>query len=423
MGIEAEEIYPGCRRAQLENGLTILVEERDRRPLSLGLWVRVGGRDESPAQKGIAHFLEHLLFKGTEKRTAFQIAEEIDALGGAINGVTHKEYTLYYVDVLAEHLEEAFDVLADLVQHPLLKPEDIEKERLVVLEEIRMTEDDPQERVFDLFNRNIWEGEHPLAWPILGTADSVRCLKRKDLVEYFKLYHPVNFILVAAGGIHFEELLRLAKAKLEDVEENLVPRPRHPPRLRPHFHVEHRELQQAHLCLGGTGLPRADERRYALEVMNAIFGSGMSSNLFKRIREELALAYEVFSGVSYYSDSGLFYVYLGTEPGRAAQAVEAVLEEIEKMKEPVTPERLRLAKEKLKGNLLLGLEGSHARMVRLGLGELYDLHLPVEEVIDRIEAVTVEQVQEIAGEIFSRRLSLTAVGPEDQLQSLKRVFD
>ncbi len=421
-----EQLYRGCYRERLDSGLTVLAEEHDQRPLSLGLWVRVGGRDEPKERCGASHFLEHLLFKGTEKRTAFQIAEEIDALGGAINGVTHKEYTLYYVDVLAEHLERAMDILTDLVQHPLLRPEDMERERGVILEEIRLVEDTPQDKVFDLFAEQIWQGEHPLAWPILGTEESVRRLRREDLLEQFKLYGPGNFILAAAGGIKFERLLELAQRMLDSPRgashSQLQPPERRPPRVRRHFHIEDRDSQQAHLCLGVEALPRGDERRYALEVLNAILGSGMSSQLFKRIREELGLAYAVFSTVSYYVDSGLFVIYIGTEPGKAPQAVEVALEEVEHLKQPVSEERLHLAKEKLKGNLLLGLESSHARMVRLGLGEIYGQHQPVEEVLRKIEAVTVEQVQEVAQLLFSRGLSLTAIGPGEPLQALQGFF-
>ena len=417
------ELYPGCQIERLESGLVVLAEVRDRRPLSLGLWVRVGSRDEPGERSGAAHFLEHLLFKGTEHRSAFQIAEEIDQIGGVINGATHEEYTLYYVNVLPEHLEEALDVLADLVQHPLLREEEIERERGVVLEEIRMVEDSPQEKVFDLFTEQSWQDSHPLARPVLGRAETVARLGRADLLEQFSWYTPENMTLIGVGGIEFAQLLKLAEEKLGGSKDG-APRPeRRPPRYRCHFHIEDRDSHQAHLCLGVEGLPRGDERRYALEIMNAILGSGMSSRLFKRIREELGLAYAVFSSPNYYLDSGLFIIYVGTEPGNAPQTVEIVLEEVERLRrEPVSEERLQLAKEKLKGNLLLGLEGSQARMVRLGLGELYGVHQPVEETLRRIEAVTAGDVQAVAEALFSQPLSLTAIGPERRLQELERFF-
>ncbi|MFQ6117107.1 MAG: M16 family metallopeptidase [Candidatus Bipolaricaulia bacterium] len=417
------ELYPGCQIAQLESGLVVIAEERDRRPLSLGLWIRVGSRDEPEERSGAAHFLEHLLFKGTEHRTAFQIAEEIDALGGVINGATHEEYTLYYVNVLPEHLEEALDVLTDLVQHPLLREEEIERERGVVLEEIRMVEDNPQEKVFELFVQQSWRDGHPLARPVLGRAETVTKIARADLLEQFSLYTPKNMLLIGVGGIEFAKLLRLAEEKLGDSVREARPPERRPPEAQRHFHIENRDSHQAYLCLGVEGLPRGDERRYALEIMNAILGSGMSSRLFKRIREELGLAYAVGSLPNYYLDSGLFVIYVGTEPGNAKKTVEIVLEETERLRrEPVSEERLRLAKEKLKGNLLLGLEGSQARMVRLGLGEIYRLHMPVEETICRIEAVTATDVQEVAEILFSHPLSLSASGPGERLRGLERFF-
>ncbi len=417
------ELYPGCYMERLSNGLTVIAEARDRRPLSLGLWIRIGSRDEPEDRSGASHFLEHLLFKGTEHRGAFQIAEEIDRLGGTINGLTHEEYTLYYVNVLSEHLEEALDILADLVQNPLLREEDIERERGVVLEEIRMVEDNPQEKVFDLFVQRSWKGRHPLARPILGRAESVARFSRANLLEQFALYTPENMILIAVGGAEFERLLKLAEQKLGNSPPATRTPERQPPQPERHFHLEDRDSKQAHLCLGAEGLTRGDERRYALEIMNALLGSGMSSRLFKRIREELGLAYAVFSSPSYYLDSGLFLIYAGTEPRNAPLAVEIILEEVDRLRrEPVSPERLNLAKEKLKGHLLLRLESSQARMVRLGLGEIYQVHQPVEATIGAIEAATAEEVQAVALEIFSRPLSLTAVGPEQRLQALEELL-
>lgn len=414
------ELYPGCYTDRLPNGLTVIAGPRDRRPLSLGLWVRAGSRDEPAERSGAAHLLEHLLFKGTEQRGAFQIAAEIDSLGGTINGATHEEYTLYYVNVLAEHLEKALDILADLVQNPLLREEHIERERGVVLEEIRMLEDNPQEKVFDLFTSQSWQDGHPLTRPVLGRAETVATLSRADLLEQFALYTPENMVLIGVGGIEFERLSKLAEQKLGDCGIRKEIPERRPPHHQHHFHIEDRGSNQAHLCLGAGGLARGDQRRYALEIMNAILGSGMSSRLFKRIREELGLAYAVGSSPNYYLDSGLYVIYVGTEPANVRQTIEIVLEEVERLRhEPVSGERLQLAKEKLKGHLLLGLESSQARMVRLGLGEIYQIHQPLQEVIHRIESVTAEQVQEVAQFLFAKPLSLTAIGPADRLRDLE----
>ncbi len=420
-----KELYPGCYQDSLPNRLQLLVEPRSDRPLSLGIWARLGSRDEPAERAGITHFLEHMVFKGTKRRTAFQISEEIDALGGYLNAVTSKEYTAYYVDVLPEHLDEALDVLADLVKNPLFRPEDIEREKGVVLEEIRMQEDDPQDKVFELFTERLWDGDHPLARPITGRAETVTRFTRDDLLEQFALYDAKRLFLVAVGDITPEAVRRAAEAKLGDLDITPKALPeRTPPQPRGGLHIEDRDLQQAHVCLGTAGVSKRDPRRYALEVLSTILGGGMSSRLFKRIREELGLAYAVMSSTSYFSDSGSFVIYLGTEPGNAPQAVEICHEEIEKLqREPVPEETLALAKEKLKGNLLLGLESSHARMVRLGVSEIYGTHWPVEDVIARLGAVTAEDVQRIAQELFGQNdLLLTVVGPEHELTALERAF-
>ena len=419
------ELYPGCYGATLANGLRVLVEPRPDRPLSLGIWARLGSRDEPAERAGITHFLEHMVFKGTTRRTAFQISEEIDALGGYLNAVTSKEYTAYYVDVLPEHLEDALDVLADLVRNPLFRPEDIEREKGVVLEEIRMQEDDPQDRVFELFSERLWDGDHPLARPITGRAETVSRFTRDDLLERFALYDAERLFVVAVGGVEPERVYKAVEAQLGDlgVAPKALPG-RTPPTPRGGLHLEDRDLQQAHVCLGTAGVGQHDPRRYALELLNAILGGGMSSRLFKRIREELGLAYAVVSSASYFSDCGSFVIYLGTEPKNAPQAVEICREEIEKLvQEPVPPDELERAKEKLKGNLLLGLEGSHARMMRLGISEIYGTHRPLDEVLARLRAVTAEDVQRLAQDVFGRNeLLLAVVGPARELTALERAF-
>ena len=417
------KLYEGCYVGALDNGLKILAEPRNDRPVSVGIWVRTGSRDEPAEFNGITHFVEHMLFKGTKHRTAFQISEEIDALGGFINGMTHKEYTLFYVDVLPQHLERALDVLADLVKNPLFKEEDIDKEKGVILEEIRMVEDDPQEKVFDLFVENIWGHSHPLARPILGKETSVKRLNREACLKQFGLYNARNMLLVAVGAVEFGKLKELAQAKLGDLGSSQGLPPRFPPKPNQHFHIEDRDSHQAHLCLGVPGIDRSDPRRFTLEVLNTILGGGMSSRLFKRIREELGLAYAVSSSPSFYLDSGLFSIYIGTEPANAPKTVEIVQEEMKKLvQEPVSSETLRLAKEKLKGNLILGLDSSHARMMRLGVGEIYNLHMPVDNVIAQIEAVTADEVQTVAQALFQEdALSLTVIGPEKQLSGLAQL--
>jgi predicted Zn-dependent peptidase len=417
------ELYSNCYIAQLDNGVTVIVEPIEDRPLALGVWVRVGSRDEPAHLAGMAHFIEHMVFKGTTHRTAFQISEEVDAMGGYINAMTHKEYTLFHIDVLPEHLEAAFDILADLVKNPRFAEEDILKEQGVVLEEIRMTEDNPQEKVFDLFVERIWDHQHPMARPILGRAETVRRFDRSGIFEFYRYYQPEHLIVTAAGAIAPDRVLDAVKRAFGALEPGVRVPSRQPPQPNRHFYIEDRDSQQANLVLGVPSVGRHDERRFTLEVMNTILGGGMSSRLFKKIREELGLAYAVFSSASLFEDSGIFIIYVGTEPKNARQAVEISLEEIDRLvREPVPEAELRLAKEKLKGNMLLGLETSHSRMIRLGIGELYNIHAPVEELVAKIERVTSEEVQEIARDLFGRDgVSLSAVGPEDQLRTLEGI--
>jgi len=419
-----QQPYPGSYKTSLENGLRVLVEPLPDRPLALGIWATVGSRDETKERAGVAHFLEHMVFKGTKRRTAFQVSEEVDALGGYINALTHKEYTLFHMDSLPQHLEASLDILTDLVKAPLFQPEDILKEKGVVLEEIRMVEDDPQEKVFDLFTEKIWDHDHPLSRPILGRPETILNLSREGLLSQHAYYHPQNLILTAAGEIKPEEVVRVAREKLGDLPVGSELPGRRPPLPRAHFYLEDRDSKQAHLCLGTQSISRHDERRFALDVLNTVLGGGMSSRLFKRIREDLGLAYAVFSASSSYLDSGLFMVYIGTEPRNARQAVEIAQEEIERLtREPVPAETLRIAKEKLKGNLLLAMETSNSRMVRLGVGEIYSGHMPVEELTAKIEAVTAEDILGIARALFSQNnLSLCMIGPERELSRLEKVF-
>lgn len=416
-----KELYENCYEASLPNGLRVLFESRPGRPLSIGIWVRIGSRDESDERAGISHFLEHMVFKGTENRTPFQISEEIDSLGGFINAMTSKEYTAYYVDVLPQHLERSLDVLADMMNNPLFQDEDIIKEKGVVLEEIRMQEDSPHDKVFELFSERLWDSSHPLSRPIIGSSETVNSFQRADLVDHFSLYDGERVTIAVAGDVDPDELIRVATEKMGNVEAKSDPLPERTTPA-PHWssHVENRDLQQAHICLGTHGLPRADERRFQLEVMSTILGGGMSSRLFKRIREDLGLAYAVSGQASYYCDSGFFVIYLGTEPKNASKALEVCMEEIKRMQdEPVPDETLWLAKEKIKGNMLLGLESSHSRMIRLGISDIYNTQWPVEEIIDRVEKVSIEDVQNVARDIFSEEnFTLSIVGPESELASV-----
>lgn len=411
-----EKLYKGCYHSLLDSGTKVIVEQRPKRPLSLGLWVKVGSRNDPKDKSGLAHFLEHLLFKGTKHRSSFQISEEIDALGGNINGLTHKEYTLIYVNVLSKHLQKAFDVLGDLLVNPLFRPEDIETERGVVLQEIKSREDNPQERIFDLFTQTVWPDSNPLSRPVMGSEESVATITQGDLLQHHKFYNSQNLVLVAVGDVDLGHLEQLADRKfkgLKTSESKLLATSSS--NLVPSFQVEEKDILQTHLCLGFEGIAMSDERRFALEALNAIFGSGMSSRLFRRIREELGLVYSISSHTTYYQDTGLVRVYSTTKGEDLEEVVEIILEEAKKLaEEPIDRSTLKRAKEKLKGNFLLGMEGSFPRMMRLGASYIYERKLmSVDKVVKRVNRIKPEQLEEVANEVF-KDPSLVLIGPHKE---------
>lgn len=410
-----EQLYDNCYRGSLDKGLDIIVEKRPKRPLSLGVWARVGSRHDPEGKSGISHFIEHLLFKGTNNRSAFQISEEIDALGGNINGLTHKEYTLLYVNVLSQHLEKALDVVSDLIINPLFKSSDIEKERGVVLQEIKENEDNPQDRIFDLFAQKFWTDHHPLSRPVMGETENMVRLTKEDILKHFKLYNHQNLILVVVGDVDLANLEKLVSEKFKDLKGPAEGRfsPISSPNTKPSFYAEEKEILQTHLCLGFEGISMADKKRFPLEALNAIFGSGMSSRLFRKIREKLGLAYSIFSHTSYYTDTGLVRIYSGTDEDKVKKVVDIILEEAREFNhQPVNQSTLKIAKEKLKGNFILGMEGSFSRMMRLGISAVYKRKLiSVDEVINRIEQIKPSEIKQAAGDIF-RNPTLVLIGPK-----------
>jgi predicted Zn-dependent peptidase len=400
----------------LDNGIRVVSEEVPfANSIALGVWVRTGSRDEDETNQGVSHFLEHLLFKGTTRRTARQIAEELEAVGGVINAFTTKEYTCFYTRVLAEHLDLAIDVLSDMLFNSLLAAEDIEKEKKVILEEIKMYEDSPDELVHDLFAQTIWPG-HPLGRAILGTYESVTNLNRDIIYRYYQeQYNSANIVLAAAGKFNTAELVTKLQAAFglktcPGKEGEYLP-----PRSQARVSINIKDTEQVQICLGVPGLPQDDTAIYALQALNNILGGGLSSRLFQLIREEQALAYSVYSYHAGFSDSGLFTVYAGTSPDNYHQVVGLILEEIASLKNKgVTAQELKRTKDQIRGNLLLGQENVNHRMSRLGKTELtFGRVITAEEVIERLNEVTEDDVQAIARRIFQPEyLSLTTLGPE-----------
>lgn len=407
------------RRTVLPNGMRIITESvQAMRSVSFGVWVGVGSRDEAPQLGGASHFLEHLLFKGTHKRSAMDISAGIEAVGGETNAYTAKEYTCYYARVLDADLPLAIDVVCDAVADSLLLPSDVETERGVILEEIAMHADEPGDEVHDLHATALF-GDHPLGRIISGTTETITPMTRKQINGFYRRrYVPPQMVVAAAGNLDHATVVKLVRQAFEDSTASPAPvRPagakvKLPP---PKTLVRSDDTEQAHFVLGGPAVGRHDDRRFALGVLNNVFGGGMSSRLFQEIREQRGLAYSVYSYVTHFAEVGSFGVYAGCGPSRTEEVLELVRSSLQRVvQHGITDDELRRGKGMLKGALVLGLEDTGSRMSRLGKGEL--LHgelLTVDELLQRVEDVTLEQVREIAEEVFTAPMPLAVVGPFD----------
>jgi predicted Zn-dependent peptidase len=363
----------------------------------------------------MAHFLEHMVFKGTERRSAEQIAREVDAVGGMLDAFTSKEATCFNARVLDEHLPVAFDVLSDMMLRPLFADADIVKEKQVILEEIRMEDDNPEAVAHEVLTQNFWQG-HPLGWPIIGTKATVRGFSRASMLKCFaSWYAPNNLVITAAGSMRPEALREMVEGAFAGKPAGRGAEASRPPKVHGKLAVRNKPtLEQAHITIAAPAYPLAHPRRYAASLMNNILGGGMSSRLFQNIREREGLAYAVFSDLSPYSDAGMLTVYAGTGRRTVEKVLRLVAEEFRRMKaEPVSEEELRRAKDHLKGSLVLSLESPGARMSSLARQEMYLGHFyTIEDMHAALEAVTREEVQEIARECFRpEQIAATVVGP------------
>jgi len=405
----------GYRRTILDNGIRVITEEIPYlKSVSIGVWVTTGSRDEQPHENGISHFIEHLLFKGTERRTAFDIAKEIDSVGGTLNAFTGREYTCFYAKVIDKNLALAIDLLSDIFLHSLMDIKDVEKERMVILQEIKMVEDTPDDYIHDFFNRVCW-GNHPLGFPIFGTAELVQSFTREQIFQFLKeTYQPKRIIICAAGNLKHEALVDLIGETFGQLPQSNYERNR----LKPHSisttNIRKRELEQVHFCLGTKGLQYNHSLRFASYLLNTILGGGMSSRLFQEIRENRGLAYSVYSYLPSYIDTGLVVVYAGTNEHSFQEVIELIHKEFTRFKEePLKNGELETAKEQLKGNLLLSLESSDNIMTRLAKNEIYfGTYLPVERTLKGIDEVEEEVVHNLAKELFDKQFfCLTVLGP------------
>jgi predicted Zn-dependent peptidase len=417
----------------LPGGIRVVTEAMPLvRSVSLGIWVGVGSRDESIELAGASHYLEHLLFKGTPRRSALEISTEIEAVGGDINAFTTKEYTCYYARVLDADLPLAADVLTDVVSSALLLGEDVESERGVILEEIAMTEDDPGDLVHEEFSLALW-GDTPLGRPIAGSADSVRALTRDQISEHYRRHYTgPNLVVAAAGNLRHEQVVELVRRGFEraaadsshvSLDASLVPRDSRaeldaaagppPLMLAPATRLLGKKTEQAHLVLGTPGVRRLDDRRWALGVLAAVLGGGMSSRLFQEVREKRGLAYSVYSFATQFTDSGSFGVYAGCQPKKLREVLELCRAEIGRAAvEGITEQELALGIGQLRGGTVLGLEDTGSRMSRIGKSELvYGQHLSVDEVLERIGGVTLDEVRRVADELLAATPATAVVGP------------
>lgn len=407
-------------RTVLGGGLRVLTEQMPGvRSASFGIWVGVGSRDEEPELAGASHYLEHLLFKGTGRRTALQIAAEVDAVGGELNAFTTKENTCYYAHVLDTDLPMAVDLVSDVVLNATIHAEDVDSERGVILEEIAMRDDDPGDYVHDLFGEALF-GDHPLGRPVLGSVDSIEAMARDQVAGYYhQRYQRPLVVVAAAGRIRHEEVVAMVSRAFGEVAGGAAapaaPRGGELALSAPveRLRVVGRDTEQAHLILGGLGLPRADPRRFALAVLNNALGGGMSSRLFQEIREKRGLAYSVYSFTSQYAGGGSFGVYAGVQPGRARTAVALIREQLADIAaHGVTDGEVQRGKGQAKGALVLGLEDASSRMSRIGKAELvHGEVLTVDQLLASIDAVTGAEVREVAAELLDRPQCLTVIGP------------
>jgi predicted Zn-dependent peptidase len=390
--------------SQFANGVVLISETMPQvRSVSIGIWMGTGSRQERPEENGVSHFIEHMLFKGTTTRSAEDIARAVDSTGGNLDAFTAKEMVSYNAKVLDEHLPLAFDILSDMVLHPLFRQEDIEKEKGVVLEELKMEADNPEYLIHEIFTNNFWK-DHPLGKPILGTRETVRRFSRDRIEEYYhKIYVPSNIVITAAGNITHQRLVELAGDRFAGLARNGSVPPSPPPAV--HARITQRNnksLEQLHLCVGVPCYPFAHEKRYACYVLNTLLGGGMSSRLFQNIREQRGLAYAVFSEITSYRDTGCLSVYAGTSVETGRKVIGLIMEEFRKLKqERVSEEELRRAKDHLKGSFVLGLESTNSRMSNLARQHLYfGRFFSVKELMDSIERVTAEEVQQVAQDLF-----------------------
>jgi predicted Zn-dependent peptidase len=413
------------RKTALASGIRVVTEEIPHvRSVSVGFWIETGSRNETQAQNGISHFIEHMVFKGTRRRTVKEIAQSLESVGGYVNAFTSKEHTCFYARALDKHLELCVDILSDLAFHSTFPRKEMEKERTVILEELKQAEDDPDDIIHDYFENAIF-GAYPLGMPVIGTAQSIRSLRRSDLIRYrSEWYTAENLVIAAAGNVRHEDVVRLAEEYTKRVDPGSWQKQQKQNGaaiVRPVSTVKEysRHIQQAHICLGTIGYSIKNEKRFSMQVLNTLLGDGMSSRLFQNIREKYGFAYAVYSFSNMMLDTGSAGIYIGTDKSHIRQCIGLVVKELQRLrKQKITKHELERTKEQLKGNLLLGLENIPNRMIRLGSSELYFGGLiSIDSILKKIDAVKQEEVMEIAEDVFHEdRFVTVIIRPSDNVE-------
>jgi predicted Zn-dependent peptidase len=403
-------------RQVLPNGIRIVTERMPQvRSVSVGIWVGTGSREEEEHEAGISHFVEHMVFKGTKKRSAEQIARAVDSIGGGLDAFTSKEVVSFNVKVLDEHLPEAFDIVSDLVLNPLFDSKDLEKEKGVILEELKMEVDNPEYMAHELFSSHFWKG-HGLGRAILGTRQTIRGFDRDKLDKYFRqIYSPANILITAAGNLKHRHLVQLAEDHLGGLKPRRaraasgVPQPH-----APLVFKDRKTVEQVHLFVGVPSIAMPDESRFACYILNAILGGGMSSRLFQNIREKQGLVYSVYSELALYRDAGCMIIYAGTSMRTAEKVIKSIVHEMHEVAaKRVSDEELRRAKDHLKGSIVLGLESTSSRMANLARQETYfGRFMSMDEMLQRVEQVTADEVQTLAQKFFQpKQIAVAMLGP------------
>ncbi len=391
------------QKSTLENGIRVLTEEMpDVESSTIGVWVVTGSRNETRGLNGISHFIEHMLFKGTDKRTALDISKEIESVGGVLNAFTGREYTCFFAKVLNKDLPRAIDLLSDIFMNSKFEVSEMEREKMVVLQEIKMVLDTPDDLVHDLFAERFWRKD-PIGWSVLGSSKTVRSIKKADIIKYFnEHYHSGSVFISAAGGLKSGRVVKLLNSAFGRMKMKSRRAASSRPRPVSGIKLFKKDLEQTHICIGVPAPPQPHPERYRVYLMNTILGGGMSSRLFQEIREKRGLAYSVYTYLNLCRDTGAFVTYAGVSKENFAGVVGLIMEEYEKFRKGVTAEELENAKEQLKGGMLLGLETSDNRMMKLARDEIYfNRVIPVKDIVKGIDSVTLKDLSETAGRILS----------------------